>query len=54
MSKEINNTKTGIDLSSFYIDIKNKILINELYKIKEELEEMIIELEKMKEGIRNV
>lgn len=46
MSKEINNTKTGIDLSSFYIDIKNKILINELYKIKEELEEIIIKLEK--------
>ena len=46
MSKEINNTKTGIDLSSFCIDIKNKILINELYKIKEELEEIIIKLEK--------
>lgn len=46
MSKEINNTKTGIELSSFYIDIKNKFLINELYKIKEELEEIIIKLEK--------
>lgn len=45
MSKEINNTKTGIDLSSFLF---------ELYSIKNQLEDLIIELEKMKEGIRNV
>ena len=44
MSRE-NLTKNGIDLSSF---------IFQLYDIKNVIEEMIIELEKMKEGIRNV
>ena len=44
MSKE-NPIKNGIDLNPF---------IFQLYDIKNVIEEMIIELEKMKEGIRNV
>ena len=45
MSKE-HPTMNGIDLSLF---------INELYKIKDELEKLIIELEKMKkEKYKNI